>query len=360
MSAVSYHILGDSVVVSLPGQSPKTFRKSDGRYGAILAAVKEGKPEAIPAIIQGSSETRPSGVEFRAGTVYVDGSPLPDSLATRFAEYKAIGIPTDSLVLFWNKLKQNPNRNSVEMLYQFLDFNGHPITRDGNFIAYRYVHRSSDGKLVDAHTRTMDNSVGAIPEMPRDRVDSDPTRTCSTGLHVAAWDYVKGSDTLVEVEVDPRDVVCVPNDYNGTKMRVARFRVLNVIDKTLAGRDTEAPRTDTVYMEPVVGAEPAAVVKKDAGIVAKVRSIFTSTRSTGELKTKFKVKAKNGSFVKMIEFWPSRKDNGKGTLTVITSKGTWRFFDVGIVSANRLLNSKDQDLFYREKIKGTFEGARIK
>jgi hypothetical protein len=49
-------------------------------------------------------------------------------------------------------------------------------------------------------------------------------------LHVATFDYAQkfasGDDRLVEVHVDPSDVVCVPEDYNGTKMRVCAFKVV--------------------------------------------------------------------------------------------------------------------------------------
>jgi predicted RNase H-like nuclease (RuvC/YqgF family) len=44
---------------------------------------------------------------------------------------------------------------------------------------------------------------------------------------VACFDYAKGfGEKLVEVLVNPADVVCVPVDYNGTKMRVCRFEVV--------------------------------------------------------------------------------------------------------------------------------------
>jgi hypothetical protein len=112
------------------------------------------------------------------------------------------------------------------MLYKFLEHNGHPITQDGCFIAYRGVTKD----FKDPHTRTFDNSVGSICEMPRDQVDDNPDNTCSSGLHVACYSYANGfGKVTVEVKVDPVDVVCVPRDYNGTKMRVCKFEVLNVV-----------------------------------------------------------------------------------------------------------------------------------
>jgi hypothetical protein len=63
--------------------------------------------------------------------------------------------------------------------------------------------------------------------MPREEVDEDPNRTCSTGLHVACFDYAKDfGERLIEVKVNPRDVVAVPVDYNGTKLRCCQFEVI--------------------------------------------------------------------------------------------------------------------------------------
>jgi len=129
---------------------------------------------------------------------------------------------------FWENLKQNPSYNARLMLFNFLSHNGHPLTEDGCFIAYRGV--TEDFK--DKHTRKFDNSVGAICEMPRELVDDNPNNTCSAGLHVACYDYAKGfGEKLVEVKVNPKDVVCVPVDYNGTKMRTCRFEVVAVGEK---------------------------------------------------------------------------------------------------------------------------------
>jgi ribosomal protein S27AE len=123
------------------------------------------------------------------------------------------------------------------MLFKFLEHNGHPITTEGNFIAYRAVR----GDFLDKHTGTMNNAVGNVVEVPRSQVDDNPNNVCSHGLHVATLEYAKGfgtsGDRLLDVEVDPSDVVAVPTDYNGTKMRVCKFKVVaeskGLIDKPL-------------------------------------------------------------------------------------------------------------------------------
>jgi hypothetical protein len=130
------------------------------------------------------------------------------------------------------------------MLFKFLEHNGHPITTEGNFIAYRAVR--SDFK--DKHTGTIDNSIGSVVFIPRSQVDDNPNNTCSHGLHVATLSYAQGQfatagDVVLDVEVDPSDVVAVPTDYNGTKMRVCRFKVVaqtqGLIEKPLVDSSWE-------------------------------------------------------------------------------------------------------------------------
>ena len=71
--------------------------------------------------------------------------------------------------------------------------------------------------------------------MDRNEVDDNPDNTCSSGLHVAAYNYAKSfsSGHLVEVEINPEDVVAVPNDYDGEKMRVCKFKVVKICESKL-------------------------------------------------------------------------------------------------------------------------------
>jgi bifunctional DNA-binding transcriptional regulator/antitoxin component of YhaV-PrlF toxin-antitoxin module len=74
--------------------------------------------------------------------------------------------------------------------------------------------------------------------MKRSEVDDDPAVTCSRGLHVAAFPYARDfypNGKMMEVKVNPMDVVAVPDDYNAQKMRVCKYVVL---------RECEGPRPD--------------------------------------------------------------------------------------------------------------------
>lgn len=70
--------------------------------------------------------------------------------------------------------------------------------------------------------------------MPRNQVNEDSSQTCSYGLHVANFEYATNfySDgVMLECEVNPADVVSIPTDYNQSKMRVCRYKVLGIVDQ---------------------------------------------------------------------------------------------------------------------------------
>lgn len=226
---LSYHILPNCVVLNFDGQT-MAINSNDPRFASIILAIKNNDLESIPGLIDINKKMEKAGMQYKNGSIHINDIPMPNDLQDRIESFVLNELPTAYLVKFWNKLKENPSVRARNMLFKFLENNGHPITQDGNFIAYRGV--TEDFK--DKQTRKFDNSPGSVCSMPRNLVDDDPNNTCSSGLHVACYDYAKGfSTTMVEVEVDPKDVVCVPNDYNGTKMRVCSFKVLRKCEEIL-------------------------------------------------------------------------------------------------------------------------------
>jgi hypothetical protein len=203
----------------------KVVAAGDERFAKVLQAIREEKWSTIPEIVEPELYFKSQGLDLVDGLVVVRGEAMPPELNARIAAYQANKIPFKSLLKFWENLKLNPSFNSRQQLFKFLENKGHSITEDGCFIGYRGV--TEDFK--DRHTRTMSNAIGSICEMPREMVDDNPDNTCSHGLHVGGYEYAKdfGSNgKLVMVKVNPKDVVAVPNDYNGQKMRVCKFEVL--------------------------------------------------------------------------------------------------------------------------------------
>jgi acyl carrier protein len=137
------------------------------------------------------------------------------------------------MMLFLERLMLNPSYRSVNDLYRFMQSNKMGITQKGFLLAYKKVRYD----FRDIHSGKFDNSPGQRPKMPRNEVEDDPTKTCSEGLHVCGYDYLpsfsssgRGDDRVVLVEVDPKDVVSVPIDYDDAKMRVSTYRVVKEIE----------------------------------------------------------------------------------------------------------------------------------
>lgn len=170
-----------------------------------------------------------TGFELEGDALYLNDYKIPDNMASRIFELADEGGSVKPLEYFFKRLLKNPSYRAVQELYGFLEVSKLPITETGYFVAYKAV--SED--YTDYYSGTMDNSVGAKPTMPRNLVDEDKNRTCSAGLHFAAYEYasafVRNSGHLMAVVIDPADVVAIPSDYNNQKGRASTYEILEEI-----------------------------------------------------------------------------------------------------------------------------------
>lgn len=229
---VAWLSTGTSLVVNYNGET-HTILKEDSGYEKVLLAIKENRLDEIPDLISLAKrvETYSNGFfKVENNKVLVDEEEVPELLGNRIVEFERGGLPFEPLVKFARNLNKNPSYRSVQQLYRFLEANKHPITDEGNFIAYKKVRPD----FKDIYSGTFDNSPGNVVEMPRNQVNEDPEQSCSSGLHVATFEYAcnsygSSSDTILEVEVNPADVCAVPFDYSNQKMRVSKYKVLGVV-----------------------------------------------------------------------------------------------------------------------------------
>ena len=233
---LNLHVMTNSLIVIC--NDTHVISVEDPRYSQILKLLGEGKVDELKIKnILSYTEEKPTEQDRRIEVkptedkLLIDGIEMPEGLKKRFLELKRRHKPRAYLLKFWDKLQKNPNKNSIQMLYKFLEHNGHPIMADGDFIAYKAVTMD----LLDHHTRTNKHKVGSVVKMDRKEVDADPSQTCSHGLHICSAAYLKefhpDSSRYLEVLVDPKDVVAVPNDYNGTKCRVSRYKVYREVTR---------------------------------------------------------------------------------------------------------------------------------
>jgi hypothetical protein len=224
----------NSIVINFDGQTHIVPNKGDIAEKLIVALKAKDENEISNLVDAAARLEKESGGLFKAkdGQIEANGETVHRSVEQKIAEFMAEGLPYEPLKNFLEKVNQNPSQRARHELYAFLEKNNHPITETGNFIGYRRVRDD----FKDIYSGKFDNSPGQICSMPREQVDDDPTRTCSKGLHVANWYYAHdcyggGGGVMLEVEINPKDVVAVPIDYEGSKMRVCEFKVLRVVDQ---------------------------------------------------------------------------------------------------------------------------------
>lgn len=167
-----------------------------------------------------------SGVlEVHGHQVYYAGEPLPDEVASQWL-LSALqnGEDLTPLVNYIDQLMQNPDYHNVHgALSEWLQANQYQLMEDGRIVAPKGV--TEDYK--DCHSRTIDYSPGQVVEMPRWKVEKNPNKHCSPGLHVGNWNYAGGWGRIcMMMAFSPRDVVSVPAERDCPKLRVCKYESL--------------------------------------------------------------------------------------------------------------------------------------
>jgi hypothetical protein len=92
--------------------------------------------------------------------------------------------------------------------------------------------------------------VGDVVRMPRGEVVDNPNAHCSHGLHVGTFNFAKGyGGTMLLCKIDPENVVSVPNDSSGRKIRVCVLEVLEIINERVSSGLFRAPENEPVVDE---------------------------------------------------------------------------------------------------------------
>ena len=238
--AKDYIILSTDHVTVGHGARVKTFDASTKEYREAKKMLLSGNINTSPffeveeAFAQ--AITSPSGsVVITEHSVHLNGVPvcgeINEMLVNRIVKAGQT-LENETLMKFLERLAENPNTSMYSRLPAFLSYNDIRIDQDGYVIAYKAVNED----YTDIHSGTFDNSVGCVCEMPRENVDDNDEKTCSTGLHVAAYEYAANfsstrTSRLVRVRIDPKDFVSIPVDYRDQKARVCRYEVIGEIGR---------------------------------------------------------------------------------------------------------------------------------
>jgi len=228
------NIITDHSVTLFDNLKPITVGDWHPQFENIKLLAMDGYEEDALDLIDGRRTIKEailnSEFELVGDCLYLQDYRVPDNMATRIFDLLAENASVLPLQNFFKNLLDNPSFRAVQELYGFLEVSRLPITSDGCFVAYKAVNED----YKDYYTGTMDNSIGAKPTMPRNLVDEDKNRTCSNGLHFAAYEYardfVSRGGHLMAVRVNPKDVVAIPSDYNNQKGRASTYMIVNEIE----------------------------------------------------------------------------------------------------------------------------------
>lgn len=268
---LTYHLArsteGQVITVFVPGMPPKVADSTHPKFKAIRALLVDDAIDVdeFMAMFDSKPPLKAIGRQFeqlsdrvtaREGKLFFDGDEIHDSVANVI-----LGLMTDGgrfmpVVRFMEKLYDNPNANSREQAYRWISSQKLTITENGDVVGYKGCRRRGDGVLesttkgkaiVDGieYTGYIPYPLGSVATMPRSEVIHDPGSACSIGLHVGTHRYAQTygrNGAVVEVHVNPRDIVSVPKGED-EKMRVCRLRVVkeNKAEYASTLRSTHAP-----------------------------------------------------------------------------------------------------------------------
>lgn len=271
MTSIQYSIArqGDRgfVTVLVPGVGFKPADDSHPNFAQILSACARaaaGEPVDpnevaelfdVAATIQRKFQRLSDRVTVTDGVVEVDGDPVHGTLEQQILDFLAAGEDFAPLVNFYEKLLTNPLGDVRAGIYDWIEGQtAHggklTITDEGNILGYKSCRsvQTADGVVfrpsraseggdrvngVEVPRRAfIEQRPGDVVEMPRSKVLHAPSQACGDGLHIGTFHYAEGfygGDTVLLVEFSPRDVVSLPDNHSTWKLRVCRYKVIDVV-----------------------------------------------------------------------------------------------------------------------------------
>jgi transcriptional regulator with XRE-family HTH domain len=322
MPAINYSLKeGESVTVILPNKQTglpefHPLHATHPTFKPLVRALKRKEWARVPKLVSTAAliaDKSQGSVEVKKGGVFYKGTLIDNSLTTRILQIIKEGKPVSAMLKFMDNLYQNPEPFAIGELYDWLNGCKLPISDRGTFMAYKRVR--SDYK--DCHTGTIDNSVGQLVFMERKDVCKDRTQTCERGLHFCSIAYLPNypGDKIMMVEINPKDVVSIPNDYDFSKGRTWMYEVVAEVPENQLTRllnqkiDIEAYQT-SVY----------SVSKDRRKLLADVLAL-PAIRSMVRHQRKLKAKAakKRGRKAKTEKYLLSAQSIRKMTIGRLTT-----------------------------------------
>lgn len=232
-------------------------------YETVLKAIKTGTEQdvedALTPVKAINNYLSSSEAVIKDGVLFYRGQKIENLLTEKIIAMHKEGFKVEPMIKFFENLMQNPSMRAVQELYTFIEKANLPITDDGSIIAFKKVRADFmdiySGTVLHKPAKLMtkaelsnlplkncgldDNVEVSLVDgmtrvsMPRNGVDDDADRTCSSGLHFCSREYLSsfgwGDTKVIVVKVNPAHVVSIPSDYNATKGRTCEYTIIDVM-----------------------------------------------------------------------------------------------------------------------------------
>lgn len=211
------------------------------RFPALDAAVRDGDWQSVFNLMQparsvaGAIAAALTGawgdLVVAHGSIKYRGRAINNGSVQRILDLQRDGLPIESEALCLASLMRHDDARVIGALEDYVQKWNIPRTSDGRLVLAKRVRDD----FMDAHTGTVDWSVGNTVRVSWSDIERDPAQTCSKGLHACPVDALhnfSGSKTI-ELYIWPEHIGALPNDYlsNG-KIRVVEAYVSREIDPT--------------------------------------------------------------------------------------------------------------------------------
>lgn len=214
-------------------------------------------------------------VQVSGDVVMFDNTPVHGHIAERLLIMVRAGKNPRPLMRFLERLSTAPIKNVGDQFLHWLEKSNMPLTADGCFIAYKYVHKGNGGPngaygdgavdgLWDSHSKKIDNSPGAVvPRFEPNNINTNRNVTCAeSGYHFCSYNYLGSQRNVLLVKIAPEDVCSFPPTEEA-KGRCLYYEIINLIPSgALEARAVEGG--DLLYTG-LYASNPSAYVEQDRG-----------------------------------------------------------------------------------------------
>lgn len=236
------HTINEKTITVIVDGKPRTISASNANFTKVKALLLSGEHSEIPTLldVRASIEKMGNGdLKIVGNKVFYMGSEIRPYQSQKIISMMKAGHkdinPYRRMV---ERLAQNVSSRAQDEFPRFAEYKELPIDEDGFVYAFKGIQGNNYSCWGNTHTRVLKgkvdssghiwNGVGEEIEVDRRDVCDDFRKTCAEGLHAGSRDFGEGyGEKLCLIKFDPKDVVCIPCDAEGQKMRLCHYWVIS-------------------------------------------------------------------------------------------------------------------------------------